>query len=131
MRSRMYGTQPMPPSERATLRRGNLWKTGEKSRSAVVYMELQPNKAIVTGKGASSAVLGDWPELPKGMHSGRAASWAAANTGSHAAVWNDGSPRGAGFATKETARAPHAAHLSTSAAASRTSQIGRVTSGVG
>src|SRR4051812_42686931 len=126
MRSSMYGTQPMPPSERATLRRGDLWKTGEKSRAAVVYIELHPNREMETGKGASSDVLGAWPEEPKCMHSGRLASWTAASSGSHASVWNDGRPRGAGFSTKETALAPSAAQRSTSAAARATSHRGRM-----
>src|SRR3954468_17670590 len=97
MRSSMYGIQPMPPSDSATRRFGNLWNTGETNRSAVVYIELHPNREMDTAKGASSAVDGALPEVPKCIDSGISASWATAKTGSQWSVWNDGSPSGAGF----------------------------------
>src|SRR5580704_3386450 len=99
----MYGTQPMPPSDSATLRRGKRWNTGESNRSAVVYMELQPNNEMLTANGASGEVAGAFPDVPKCMHSGMSASWAAAKTASQPWPWNDGSPSGNGLSGNEMA----------------------------
>ena len=93
----MYGSQPMPPSDSANFRFGCLWNTGENSKSAVQYIELHRINVIITVNGASGAVIGVTPDVPKCMHNGNSASCAVANTLSQWSVWNDGSASGTGF----------------------------------
>src|SRR5579872_4846352 len=114
----------------AILSRGNLWNTGEKSRSTTEHMELVVARAIGTVNGASGGKFGPAPDVPKWMHSGRSASWAAANTGSQPSVWKDGKPSDAGPSTKEMALAPLAAVRSISMRARAGSHRGRMIIGI-
>src|ERR1700677_3362798 len=107
----MYGIQPMPPSDSAILRSGNLWKTGDSSSSAVALIEFRPKSEIATVKLvviASGEAWGEPPE-PKCSDSGRFASVAAANTGSQCEVCQDGRPMRSGSSGKVTDFAPFAA----------------------
>src|SRR3954471_21389098 len=96
----------MPPSEKAILRFGCRWKTGEKIRSDTAYIELHDISEMNTARGASGAVLGTFPDVPKCMHSGRSASSQAEKIGSQWSVWYEGSPSVTMFSGNEIARAP-------------------------
>src|SRR2546423_2042613 len=99
----------MPTSENANRGLGWRWKTGEKIRSEMAYIELQAISEIITAIGASGAVLGTLPEVPKCMHSGRARSSTADQIGSQWSVWNDGWSSVTMFSGNQMARAPLAA----------------------
>ena len=64
---------------------------------------------IHTTMGASGAVSGGLPELPKCMNTGSPVSWAAAKNGSQWSVWNDGRPNGVVASGNVMALAPLAA----------------------
>src|SRR5688500_16193297 len=57
MRSRKYGTQPMPPSLSATLRFGNFLNTGDHTRSAAHFTMFIGCNVIIVSIGASIAVI--------------------------------------------------------------------------
>src|SRR3954471_16497984 len=120
----------MPPSEKATFRLGWRWKTGEKIRSEMAYIELQAMSEIITAMGASGAVSGTLPDVPKCMHSGSPVSSIAEKTGSQWSVWNDGWSSVTMFSGKEMARAPLAATRWISATVASMSQNGRMASGM-
>src|SRR6516225_2451675 len=101
----MYGIQPIPPSDRATLRLGKRSKIRVLSRSTVHICEFSPNRAIDVVNGASGATDGAPPE-PKCRHSGRPDSSQIRRKGSQWLVWNDGSPRACGISVKLMALAP-------------------------
>src|SRR5438105_11270496 len=120
----------MPPSEKAILSLGCRWNTGEKIRSEMAYIELQAISEIITAIGASAAVLGTFPEVPKCMQSGNPASSTAEKIGSQWSVWNDGWSSETMFSGNEMARAPLAATRWISATDASTSQNGRMASGM-
>src|SRR3984957_2336880 len=128
----MYGIQPMPPSDSATLRLGNLWKTGDSSSSAVVLIEFRPNSEIAMVKLlviASGEACGAPPE-PKCSDSGRFVSSAAASTGSQCEVCQDGRPMRSGSSGKVMDLAPCAAVRLISATVCSTFQYGTIISGI-
>ncbi len=112
------------------MRFGWRWNTGEKIRSATAYIELHDISEMNTAIGASGAVLGTLPDVPKCRHSGSSASSAAEKSGSQWSVWNDGRPSVTMFSGKEIARAPLAATRWISATDASTSQNGRMASGM-
>ena len=128
----MYGIQPIPPSDSATLRFGCLWKTGESSSSTVADIELRPNSEMATVKFvviASGEACGLPPD-PKCSESGRSWAAAAASTGSQWSLCHDGRSRRSGSSGKVTLLAPLAAVRSISATVCSTFQYGTITSGI-
>src|ERR1700742_4459391 len=128
----MYGIQPMPPSESAILRSGNLWNTGDSSSSAVALIEFRPNSEIATVKLvviASGEACGEPPE-PKCSDSGTFASTAAANTGSQWSVCQDGRPMRSGSSGNVMDFAPLAAVRLISATVCSMFQYGTIISGI-
>src|SRR5205814_7261984 len=85
---------------------------------------------IGTGGGASGAVDALFDEDPTWQQSTVPVSEHAANSGSHASVWMLGMPRPAGFSENVTAWQPLSSRRRTSAAASSTSNRGRITHGM-
>src|SRR5690606_4799600 len=132
IRSSMYGIQPMPPSDRAIFRFGNLWNTGDSSNSAVADMEFRPNSEIATVKFVeppSGDTFGAPPE-PKCSEIGMSVSWAAASSGSQWSVCQEGKPSRCGSSMKVNDFAPFAAVRYTSATDASTSHHGTMTSGI-
>ena len=64
MRSRKYGTQPMPPSESANFRFGNFFIAGDHTRSAAACTMFIGDSVISTSIGASGAVIDDLRRRP-------------------------------------------------------------------
>ena len=85
---------------------------------------------IVTANGASGAVVGACPDVPKCMHNGMPASSAAANSGSQWSVWNEGRPRAWGISVKVMPLAPFAATRAASLTVASMSQKGMSTNGI-
>src|SRR3954447_17815665 len=88
------------------------------------------DKLIGTGAGASGEVDADFDDDPTWQHSTVPVSQHAANNGSHAVVWMLGMPSPAGFSENVTAWQPLRASRCTSAAASCTSNSGRMPHGM-
>ena len=120
----------MPPSASPTRRPGNLWNSGEKSRSAAHTIEFVPIVEIQTTIGASGAVSGGLPELPKCMNNGNWVSCTVANSGSQWSLWIEGRPSGLVASGKVIAFAPFPAQRSTSTAASAGSHRGMMIIGI-
>src|ERR1039457_4032099 len=110
MRSRKYGIQPIPPSERATLRSGNLRRTGDQMRSAAALTMFIGVRLMRTSIGASGAVMTISEEEPMYMHTTTFSSLHAFQNGSQWSVCTLGQPSLEGFSEKVTAWAPLAAH---------------------
>src|SRR3954449_6065933 len=87
-------------------------------------------RLIDTGAGASTEVDADFDDEPTWQHSTVLSSQHAANSGSHSPEWMLGMPRPAGFSENVTAWHPFAASRCTSAAASCTSNSGRIPHGM-
>src|SRR5580700_6370075 len=123
MRSRKYGIQPMPPSDRATLMFGNFRNTGDQMRSAAAWTMLIGESVINTSIGASGAVMTNSDDDPMCMHTTTPSSLHADQNGSQWSEWTLGHPSLVGFSEKVTARAPLAAVRRTSAASTSGSQM--------
>jgi hypothetical protein len=125
----MYGIQPMPPSERATLSAGNRSNIRELSRSTVHIWLFSPNRAMAVVNGASGATVGAPPE-PKCRQRGRLASSQMRRNRSQWSVWKEGRPRAWGISVNETALAPFPATRVVSATVASMSQKGTRTRGI-
>ena len=125
-RSRTYGTQPAPPSERMTFRPGNRSSVPLISQSTPAIIELTPFRDTITVGGASAEVVTSCEELPMCMHTGIPASSTTAHNGSQWLVCTDGSPRTVGFSENATALAPLPTTRSSSVTAASMSSSGRI-----
>src|ERR1700722_18575560 len=114
----------MPPSERETLRSGNLRRTGDQSRSAAAWMMLTGWREIRTSMGASGAVTTKEDDDPMWRQTMVPSSEQADQKGSQWSEWNEGSLSLAGFSEKVTAWQPLSATLRTSSAIASGSQMG-------
>ena len=119
----MYGTQPMPPSDSATLRSGNLRSTGDQTRSAAACTMFIGVSVMRQSIGASGAVITRADDDPMCMQTTTFSSLQACQNGSQWSLWRLGHPSLDGFSEKVTAWAPFAAVRLTSAARTSGSQI--------
>src|SRR5574340_957438 len=103
MRSRKYGTQPMPPSDSDTLSSGNWRSTGEKSRSAAHWMMFTGWRPMSTSMGASGAVTTSDDDEPMCRQTIVPSSEHAAQNGSQCSEWKLGSLSLEGFSENDTA----------------------------
>src|SRR5665213_1042172 len=97
MRSRKYGIHPMPPSDRATFRSGNLRSTGDHTRSVAAWTMFMGWSVIRQSIGASSEVMTRADEEPMCMQTTTASSLHAFHTGSQWSEWMEGQPNLDGF----------------------------------
>src|SRR4051794_40431861 len=123
MRSRKYGIQPMPPSDSATLRFGNLRNRFDQMRSAAACTMLIGVSVMRQSIGASGAVMTNDDDDPMCMHTTTSSSLHAAQNGSQWSEWMLGQPSFDGFSEKVTACAPLRAVRRTSSASTCGSQI--------
>ena len=72
MRSRKYGIQPMPPSDRAIRTSGNLRKMGDQIRSVAAWTMLIGVRVMRQSIGASSEVITICEDEPMCMHADHA-----------------------------------------------------------
>src|SRR5581483_4748177 len=119
----MYGIQPMPPSDRAILRLGNLRSTGDQTRSAAHCTMFIGVRVMRQSMGASGAVMTSADDEPMCMHTTTCSSLHAVQNGSQWSECRLGQPSLDGFSEKVTAWAPLAAVRRTSAASTSGSQI--------
>src|SRR5580658_1606553 len=103
MRSRKYGIQPIPPSDRATRRSGNLRSTGDHNRSAAAWTMLTGWSPMRTSMGASGAVTTSDDEDPMWRQTMVPSSLHAAQNGSQWSLWKLGSLSFDGFSENDTA----------------------------
>src|SRR5262245_26551161 len=120
----------MSPSVSAKRSSGKRCQKPAHRRSPRVKMLMADDRFIGTGGGASGAVDALFDDEPTWQHSTVPVSEQAANSGSHALVWMLGMPSPAGFSENVTAWQPLASSLRTSAAASPTSNRGRIPHGM-
>src|SRR3954447_15993066 len=130
MRSRKYGVHPMPPSDSAILRSGNLRKICDQMRSAAHIRMLTGVTVIITSTGASSDVIAIDDDDPMCGHTTVPVSSHARQNGSQWSVWKLGYPSLVGFSENVTAWQPFSATRRTSAAMRSASQIGAIASGM-
>src|SRR5262245_35238166 len=130
MRSRKYGIHPMPPSESAIRRFGNLRKTCDQIRSAAHIRMLTGVTVIITSTGASSEVTAIDDDEPMWRQTTVPVSSQARQNGSQWSVWKLGYPSLVGFSENVTAWQPFSETRRTSAAMSSGSQIGAMASGM-
>ena len=123
MRSKKYGIQPIPPSDRATRMSGNLRSTGDQMRSAAALTMFIGVTVINTSMGASGEVMTSSEEEPMCMHTTTFSSQHACQKGSQWSEWMLGQPSLEGFSEKVTAWAPFLAVRRTSAARTSGSQM--------
>src|SRR3954453_13902489 len=123
MRSRKYGIQPIPPSESAILRFGNLRSTGDQIRSAAACTMLIGVKVMRQSIGASGAVITSCEDEPMCRHTTTFSSLHAVQNGSQWAEWKLGQPSFEGFVENVTAFAPIRAVRRPSSASACGSQI--------
>src|SRR3954449_3457969 len=116
MRSRKYGIQPMPPSDSATLRSGNLLSTGDHTRSAAAWTMFIGVRVIRQSIGASGDVITSCDDEPMCRHTTTFSSLHAVQNGSQASECRLGYPSFDGFSENVMACAPFAAVRRTSAA---------------
>src|SRR3954451_8548807 len=116
MRSRKYGIQPMPPSESAIFRFGNLRSTGDHTRSAAACTMFIGVSVIKQSIGASGAVITSCEDDPMCRHTTTFSSLHAAQNGSQESEWKLGYPSFDGFSENVTAWAPIRAVRRTSSA---------------
>src|SRR3954469_9655429 len=129
-RSRMYGNQPIWPSEYASFNVGKRTSTPEKRKSESDAIALLNDNVAATATGASPDVAGICDDDPMCMHTTVAVSAHAWKNGSHSPLWMLGSPSFGGISEKHTERTPRFALRRTSAAAASTSQSGINVSGM-
>src|SRR6266542_297197 len=103
MRSRAYGTQPVPPSDMAIVMFGNLRVIGVHIRSLSARNEFIGVMAMLTSTGASIDVTVIDDDEPMCMHTTVPASSQAARNGSQWSEWRPGRPSFSGFSEKVTA----------------------------
>src|SRR5215210_1272725 len=106
MRSRKYGIQPMPPSDRAILRSGNLRRTGDHTRSAAACTMFIGVSVMRQSMGASGAVMTSWEDDPMWRQTTTCSSLHAVQNGSQWSEWKLGHPSFEGFSENVTAWAP-------------------------
>ena len=90
MRSRKYGTHPMPPSDRAILMFGNSLSTRLHTRSAAACTMVIGWSVISTSTGASGVVMASFDDEPMCMQMTVPRSSAARQNGSQYGSWSDG-----------------------------------------
>src|SRR5580704_9950909 len=109
MRSRKYGIQPMPPSDKAIRTSGNLRKMGDQIRSVAAWTMLIGVRVMRQSIGASSEVITICEDEPMCMHATTPSSLHASQNGSQWSECRLGQPNFDGFSEKVTACAPLAA----------------------
>src|SRR5207249_2308261 len=102
----------------------------ENRKSASDAIELLNASVPPTPPGESGDATGSVDDEPMCMHSVTPVSLHTWNTGSHSPVWMLGSPSRVGSSLKQNARTPRSALRWISAAASCTSHIGMMHSGM-
>src|SRR5579862_9284732 len=115
----MYGTHPIPPSDRITLSRGCVTNTGDITRSDRAAMVSRLMSEMIRGVGASGCGMIGRDEDPMCRHIAVSVSSRADSIGSHVSDQKDANPRAAGFSMNVIARDPFAAVRSISAALAR------------
>src|SRR3981189_43408 len=123
MRSKKYGIQPIPPSDKANLMSGNLRSTGDQMRSAAARTMFMGVTVINTSIGASFDVMTNSDAEPMCMQTTTFSSLHTCQNGSQWSEWMLGQPSLDGFSEKVTAWAPLAAVRRISAANTSGSQM--------
>ena len=90
IRSKKYGTHPVPPSDSATRRWGKFFRTRDQSRSAAADWMFIGCRVIITSGGESTAGIDRRPEEPRWMESTVPVSQQARHTGSQYSSWKLG-----------------------------------------
>src|SRR3954468_8360680 len=103
-RSRMYGNQPICPSEYASFSVGNRTSTPENRKSESDAIALLNDRLAATAAGASADVAGIFDDDPMCMHTTVCVSSQARKNGSQYPEWMLGRPRCGGISEKQTAR---------------------------
>src|SRR5580704_8318766 len=112
------GTQPIPPSDKATLSRGNRRATPDHNHSPAARSAFTGKKVGRISKGGSGEGRAAQADDPVCRHTTVSVSSQAAKKGSHRPLKMDGRPSWAGNSGKLTALKPRAALDRTSVAAS-------------
>src|SRR5262245_37099442 len=130
MRSSWNGIQPTWLSAYVILMSWNRDNVPEKTQSHSEPCAFCAYSDIDVASGASGAVLGIFDDEPMCIDTVVAVSSHAAQSGSQAPEYRDGSPSAAGFSVYAIAKLPLSAHRRTSSAASSASQSGTSVSGM-
>src|SRR5579875_308515 len=130
MRSRKYGIHPIPPSDSANFRSGNLRRTGDHTRSAAALTMLIGCSVIIVSTGASIEVITTDDDEQMCRHTTVFSSLQACQNGSQWELCKEGYPSFSGFSENVTAWQPFLATRRTAAAIKWGSQIGGSASGI-
>src|SRR5580658_8602413 len=112
------GTQPIPPSDMATLRRGKRSGTPAHSHSAAAMRAFTGKRVGRSSNGGAGDGKGAHDEAPVCRQTTVSVSSQAAKKGSHSPEKMEGKPRAEGNSGKLTALKPRSALALTSALAS-------------